>query len=249
MLGNIKGILIVIIFLAAPVKHVASSCLNSNEIQNKGTAGISQPANPLRILTLGDSNGALPEGWVNQLKKLRPDDTIFNISISGNTIGFNNLGRSSLNTLGNINSYMDKAYANLGKTDLIIIMLGTNDCKAVFKDSLTFVPENMSKVLKGIRMNSLKHNNNPPIYIVSAPPFGPDEMLEEKYKGGLERVAWLNKKLSEIASKEKAQFINTFQILLPVFKNLTTDGVHLNPDGQKMIALIIQENLNYFKTK
>jgi hypothetical protein len=57
---------------------------------------------PLKIFTLGDSNGALPFGWVNQLKKIRPDDTIFDISISGNTIGFNNNGRASLNTLSNI---------------------------------------------------------------------------------------------------------------------------------------------------
>jgi hypothetical protein len=75
---------------------------------------------------------------------------------------------------------------------------------------------------------------------------GPDEMLEEKYKGGMERVTKLNEQLLRIAKEEKVYFINTCQILYPVFKNLTSDGVHLNADGQKIIALIIQENLKIF---
>jgi lysophospholipase L1-like esterase len=204
---------------------------------------------PLKIFTLGDSNGALPFGWVNQLKNLRPNDTIFNISISGNTIGFNNNGRSSLNTLSNIGSYMDKALTKLGKIDRIIIMLGTNDCKAVFKDSLSLVPENMRKLIQEIKLKSKLNKSRPVIFIVSPPPFGSDEMLEEKYKGGMERITKLNEQLARIAGEENVYFINTYQILFPVFKNLTTDGVHLNSDGQKMIALIIQENIKYFNFK
>ncbi|MCX6328859.1 MAG: GDSL-type esterase/lipase family protein [Bacteroidia bacterium] len=201
---------------------------------------------PLKIFTLGDSNGALPSGWVNQLKKIRSNDTIFNISISGNTIGFNNNGRTSLNTLSNIGSYMEKACSKLGRIDMIILMLGTNDCKAVFKDSLSFVPENMRKLIQEIKLKSKLNKSKPVIFIVSPPPFGPDEMLEEKYKGGMERVTKLNEQLARIAREENVYFINTCQILSPVFKNLTTDGVHLNADGQKMIALIIQENLKFF---
>lgn len=62
------------------------------------------------ILILGDSNGAFEYGWVNQLKKLRPADRIENTSIAGNTIGFNNLNRKSLNTLGNIDLYLEECY-------------------------------------------------------------------------------------------------------------------------------------------
>ena len=202
----------------------------------------------LKILTLGDSNGALPEGWANQLKKIRPNDTIYNISVSGATIGYNNLGRRSLNTLSSIGAYMDKAYDRLGKIDNIIIMLGTNDCKAVFKDSLSYVPENMRKLIAEIRNNAKNHKDKPVIFIVSPPPFGPDDMLGEKYTGGLDRVTRLNEELRRIAAEENIQFINAFGILLPVFRNLTIDGVHLNADGQKMIALIIQENLKYLKS-
>ncbi len=199
----------------------------------------------LNILTLGDSNGALPFGWVYQLKQIRTNDTIFNISISGNTIGFDNNGRSSLNTLSNIGSHMEKAYAKLGKIDRIIIMLGTNDCKSVYRDSLPVVPGNMRSMIIEIKKIAKLHKNKPVIYIVSPPPFGPDEIVGEKYAGGMDRVSFLNEQLKVIAKEESAIFINTCQILAPVFQQLTPDGVHLNADGQRIIALIIQENLKY----
>ena len=201
---------------------------------------------PLNILLLGDSNGALPFGWANQLKMILPCDSVFNISLSGNTIGFNNLGRASLNTLSNIGTYMEKAHNHLGKINAVIIMLGTNDCKAVYKDSLSSVPDNMRKLIVEIKNAARQHREKPAIFIVTPPPFGSDDMLEEKYKGGLERIAWLNKELLKAADEENTYFINSFNILLPVFRNLTADGVHLNPDGQRMIAYIIWENLKFF---
>lgn len=234
--------------MATPVKMVALSPFESNKSSGKEDSGERPTTKPVRILTLGDSNGSLRHGWVNQLKKIRPNDTIYNISISGNTIGFNN-GSRALNTLLNIDSYMGKAYCNLGKIDEIIIMLGTNDCKAVFKDSLSIVPENMRKLIMGIRHNVRLHKEKATIFIVSPPAFGPDEKLGEKYKGGTECITWLNDKLRKIANEENVEFINTCQILLPVIKYLSADGVHLNADGQMMIALIIQENLKFFNGK
>jgi lysophospholipase L1-like esterase len=68
----------------------------------------------------------------------------------------------------------------------------------------------------------------------------------EKYKGGLERVSWLNGQLHKIADEENVEYINTFEILLAVFKHLSEDGVHLNSEGQMMIALIIEENLKFY---
>jgi len=223
---------------------ITSSCSYSNPSSEKEKAG-NQKDKSLNILTIGDSNGALPFGWVYQLKQIRTNDTIFNISISGNTIGFNNNGRTSLNTLLNIENYMNTAYSKLGHIDRIIFMIGTNDCKSVFKDSLQTVPGNMRKLIAEVEKINKLHKNRPVIYIVSPPPFGPDELVGEKYAGGMDRVSQLNKELETIAREGSVIFINTCNILEPVFKQLTSDGVHLNPDGQKMIALIINENLKY----
>jgi lysophospholipase L1-like esterase len=234
---NLLLISIGIYFLTSLTSNISASDLSESQRHKE---------NSLKILAIGDSNGALPEGWVTQLKKLRSNDSIFNISVSGNTIGFNNLGRRSLNTLANISAYMDKAYARLGKIDIVIMMIGTNDCKSVFKDSLSQVPGNMIKLIDCIRAGARLHKEKPLIFIVSPPPFGPDELIGEKYAGGLNRVRQLNDNLAAITADENIRFIDSFHILLPVFNTLSTDGVHLNPDGQMMIARIIQENLKYF---
>jgi lysophospholipase L1-like esterase len=232
--------------LATSIAISVVACFGSNISGSDLSESQRHKDNSLKILTIGDSNGALPEGWVTQLRKIRTNDTIFNISISGNTIGFNNNGRKSLNTLANIGAYMDKAYTSLGKIDMVIMMIGTNDCKSVFKDSLGVVPGNMKKVIEVIKVNASIHRGKPLIFIVSPPPFGPDALVGEKYAGGLERIRQLNEKLITVASDEKVQYIDSFHILLPVFNTLSADGVHLNPDGQMMIARIIQENLKYF---
>lgn len=233
--------LLLVLFLAI----IFTETTRAFEPSAKKEKSKNQKEKSLNILTIGDSNGALPFGWVYQLKQIRANDTIFNISISGNTIGFNNNGRASLNTLSNIEGYMEKAYEKLGHIDRIIFMIGTNDCKSVFKDSLQVVPGNMRKLIAEVKKITKLNKNKPVIYIVSPPPFGPDELVGEKYAGGMDRVSQLNKQLEIIAKEESVIFINTCQILEPVFKQLNSDGVHLNAAGQKMIALIIQENLKY----
>lgn len=202
------------------------------------------PVQCKNILVIGDSNGKLEKGWVNQLQKLRFEDRIFNTSISGNTIGFNNLGYASLNTLRSIDSYLDDAGKNLVKPDAIVIMLGTNDCKAVFKDSLKLVPKNMRTLISKIKKHPVYQKFKPILYIVSPPPYGPDTILKEKYHGGEKRIEYLNPKFKKIAKKENCIFVDTYSCLKENFENLSSDGVHLTPEGQKLIASIINEIMN-----
>src|SRR4051812_10908637 len=63
----------------------------------------------LNIFTLGDSNGTFPHSWPKQLQLALPNAQVFNISKSGRTIGFLNLGDSSLNSLLVIDENLKKA--------------------------------------------------------------------------------------------------------------------------------------------
>ena len=69
----------------------------------------------LNIFTLGDSNGANPGGWVDQLKAMMPNSNFVNISRGGRTIGFDNNGSADLNALRNIDNYLDDAQKQIGK--------------------------------------------------------------------------------------------------------------------------------------
>ena len=136
------------------------------------------------VVTIGDSNGASITGWVNQLKSIRTQDSIFNYSISGNTIGFDNLGHEKLNTLKNITTHLEDAAGRsmTGRIDDIVILLGTNDCKKIFADSSDKVVQNLERLIQLIKEQKSIIASEPEFYIVSPPPFGEDTILLEKYK-------------------------------------------------------------------
>ena len=198
-----------------------------------------------KILAIGDSNGAIEIGWVNQLKQMRFNDFIYNTCISGNTIGFDNNGRKILNTLRNVDQYMSSAAKSLEGMDKIIIMLGTNDCKAVFDDSLKIVPENMKKLLDKIKSHPAYKKYQPEIFVVSPPPYASDDKLIAKYKGGADDIAWLFPRFKKVAEEEGYTYIDVYTKLLPIWDEVTLDGIHLKPAGQRIIAgLMIQSVLN-----
>jgi lysophospholipase L1-like esterase len=195
-----------------------------------------------KILALGDSNGAAENGWVNQLKKIRPNDFILNTSVSGNTIAFNNLNNLKLNTLGMLDSYLEQGNTNTGEFDAVIILLGTNDCKAIFHKQLKEVPKNLEKLIVQLR-ESKKLAENTRIIVVSPPPYGNDDLVIEKYKGGAKRVIYLKQEFEKVAQKMKAEFVDVHSALEPSFGVLSHDGVHLSEEGQKIIAKKIQNQL------
>lgn len=196
------------------------------------------------ILTIGDSNGANEGGWVYQLKQLHFEDNIYNTCISGNTIGFNNLGTAKRNTLLNVNRFMDEGYEAMGSLDAIVIMLGTNDCKAIFTDSLKMVPGNMKTLIKKIKAHPVYAKHSPEIFIVSPPPIGPDKMLIPKYHGGAKRVESLVPEFKKTAKREGCTFIDCHSVLNGKMYKLSRDGIHLSPMGQKIIARLIDEKIS-----
>lgn len=197
---------------------------------------------PRVILAIGDSNGASEQGWVNQLQTLRPHDTILNFSRSGNTIGFDNLGRQDLNTLRQIGRYLNDAVvqANGRPIDEILINLGTNDSKAVFHTQQHDVSMNLLYLIHLIKRFPFNQTAPPRITIVSPPPYGPDEVLEPKYHGGADRVDLLTRSFKKLAKGSGSGFVDIHSLLKDDFDTLALDGVHMNEEGQLRIAQAIE---------
>jgi len=195
------------------------------------------------IFAIGDSNGAIDGGWVDQLKTVRWQDHIINTAISGNTVGFVNNGNPQLNTVMQIERYLSENDPDRNQVDAIAILLGTNDCKAIFEDRLDEVQDNYQKLLDKIGVY-YKGRETPDIFIISPPPYGADQQLAEKYKGAGERVKKLKKQFAEIAQRNNCNFVDIHTPLEAVFPYLTSDGVHLKPEGQKIIANMIDEAMH-----
>jgi lysophospholipase L1-like esterase/pimeloyl-ACP methyl ester carboxylesterase len=203
---------------------------------------------PLNILTIGDSNGAAENGWPAQLRKLLPFSNIINKSVSGNTIGFDNLGQEKLNTLKNIDRYLDEAQTELGadqKFDVILIGLGTNDAKRIFEDRQKEVPENLKLLIEKIRgRTEISVKKVPAIFVVSPPPMEEEKADQVKYGGGNQRINRNNIQFKKLAEVNKATFIDINSELKKTCAGFTTDGVHLTAKAQFEIAGIITGHLN-----
>ncbi|MCB0475811.1 MAG: hypothetical protein KDC69_09045 [Flavobacteriaceae bacterium] len=206
--------------------------------------GLAESQAQKRIMTIGDSNGAFEDGWVAQLQKLVPEDIFYNTSVPGNTIGFDNLGQTRLNTLKNIRQYLSAAQDSLKQIDYVIIMLGTNDSKYVFRDRTDEVIENMQKLITFIKNFNYTSGKNPEIILVAPPPFGDDKILEPKYQGGNKRVRALVSKYRQLATKNNCDFVNEYKQFRKTFMQYSRDGVHLNSEGQIKIAGKIAKELD-----
>jgi len=199
------------------------------------------------ILTIGDSNGAGVNGWPEQLRKLIPDYSIVNKSVSGNTIGFDNNGNQKLNTLRNIDSCLDQAYNELpagSQLNNILICLGTNDTKRIFLDRQAEVPENLAKLIVAIKDYMVRNGKSlPEIGIITPPPMDEEKLDKEKYGGGDERIRSNNKQFKKVAEKNGVAFLETYKQLKKDFSSKTPDGVHLNAEAQMEVAKEIQKYL------
>lgn len=194
------------------------------------------------ILILGDSHGAVEQGWVYHLQKLRPKDKFCNLSISGNIIGFSNLDRDTLNTIRNIHSYLERGKLYLDKIDKVLILLGTNDCKSVFNDSLNLVASRFGILITSIQ-RELSQSNRTKIVYITPPPFADDKNLTEKYKGGNKRLKMLIPKLVNTAKKQGVKCINLNRMMGVKAGEMTTDGVHYSNEGYEKIAKKINNHL------
>lgn len=194
-------------------------------------------------LIIGDSHAASPGGWVDQLRELRPQDSLFSLAISGNTIGFDNLGRKELNTLRNIYYQLAQADNALPRIDYIIILIGTNDCKAVFDSLQSRVPENLDKLVSVISKYNFISNSAPDIVLVTPPPVAEDEQMEEKYSGARRRLQNLLPHFERVAARYGCRYIDIHTPLQTDFAALTSDGIHLTEHGYDQVAQLIAEKL------
>jgi len=192
---------------------------------------------PLNIFTLGDSNGTFPESWPKQLKDALPNGQVFNISKSGRTIGFLNLGDSTLNSLSVVDENLKKAaeFTQDRPFDFVVLELGTNDGKAVFADRQKEVPDNLEKLVKKIKSCPYPTINKAKVIIISPPPYGAKAEATAKYAGGGKRVEAMSKAFQKVAKRNNCLFVNGYKTPGLNVETMTADGLHLDATGSKKL--------------
>ncbi|WP_342644558.1 GDSL-type esterase/lipase family protein [Mucilaginibacter sp. CSA2-8R] len=191
----------------------------------------------LNILTLGDSNGTFPHSWPVQLQTALPNATVYNISKSGRTIGFLNLGDSTLNSLMVIDANLKKAAEATGTRpyDYVILELGTNDAKAIFAGRQQEVPANLEKLIIAIKRSNYPAISKAKILVISPPPYGSKAEATEKYKGGGQRVQAMSTAFAKVARQNHCLFVNGYATPGLDVETMTADGLHLDATGSRKL--------------
>lgn len=186
---------------------------------------------------IGDSNGAAEKGWVFQFQQLRKGGPLVNTSVSGNTVGFDGMGSSNLNSLDQLVVYLRRGYAELGAIDEIIIALGTNDCKSEYRDATANRHVNFRKLLDETR-NFFKDRGQdiPRIVIMSPPPIAADLPANSEFKNGATCVEELAIFLGDLAAEYGYCYTNLISRRGTELLKNSKDGVHFDAIGYEKIA-------------
>lgn len=192
------------------------------------------------ILVIGDSLGTR-EGWVYQFQELRGGGPLVNTALSGNTIGFDYGGSTDRNTLENLTSYLRRGYAEMGRIDEIIILLGTNDCKAEFADRHDRIAANLVELLARANAFFSERGQPAPRFVLATPPsFGPDDKVSPHFRGGRPCVADYAERLGRLAAERGYCFVDLQRDPGDGIQEFSEDGIHFSRPGYVAIAEAIR---------
>lgn len=205
----------------------------------------------MKILIYGDSNtwGYVPDvnGYTKDaVNKQYPIKNIWWYSLAekydvivdgvmGRTINSEHPyleGRNSTSTiLQNLNS--------VHHVDLVILQLGTNDCKKIYNLSAEDIANQMREFIKIIQ-----HRLRAKIILISPSLIKEGNRITDKYyKGGEEKSNELDGCYEKLAKEIGVEFISGLN--LPVGE----DGEHLTVDGHRMLSTIVRNVIDKMYSK
>lgn len=176
------------------------------------------------VLCYGDSNtwGYLPgtgqrhapaARWPGVLQaQLGPGYRILEEGLNARTTCLDDPTRPGRNGL----TYLAPCLASHAPLDLVILMLGTNDCKHRFGLSSYDIAANVAMLLGVIQPI--------PVLLLAPPVLGPFTALADLFVGAEERSAGLARHYRAVAEAARCQFLDAGAFV----KVDPTDGVHLD---------------------
>lgn len=128
--------------------------------------------------------------------------------------------------------------------DLVVLMLGTNDCKKRFSVSAFDIGRSVGLLLDIIGKSDCgPQGGAPPVLLVSPPPFGPLSEFAEMFEGAHAKCAALPKYYRMHAEQRGCRFFESGTVV----RASSGDGVHLTAEEQgrlgEALAPVIREML------
>ncbi len=207
--------------------------------------------NVKRILCYGDSNTWGRSGkntarypinvrWTGLLQeKLGSDYEIFEEGLRSRTTDFedddpNFPGRNGL-------EYLRPCLESHNPLDLVILWLGTNDLKSRFNRTPERIGEGIKKNVELIQAIAKNAQGSKSSILLISPPLVIETHMGSgtQFAGAHAKSQQLGRVYKELARETKCAFLD----LAPLVQPGTFDGVHLEPDQHRKLALVLQETI------
>jgi len=118
---------------------------------------------------------------------------------------------------------------NYNDLDLIIVQLGTNDCKSEYGDTAVEITQNLENLLKLIQSQTLAQ-----IIIISPAIIQENNKITQKYYvGAQEKSTKLDSLYKNMAHKNNCSFISGKHL------DIGEDGEHLTKNGHKQLGIAV----------
>lgn len=220
-------------------------------------------AAPKRVLVFGDSNswGWIPktsgipterypaeQQWPRVMQGLLgPEYELVVDALSGRTTDVADPGAPMGGAALDGSAYLPAAVAAHVPLDLVVIMLGTNDTKAVFKRTPFRIALGAGKLVDIVQSSGRMFGGGwydyaaPKVLLVSPPPMGPQTVFTEVFEGdtGVQRSKGLSAAYRGVAEAASAGFFDAGSAITTD----GSDGVHLTAEAQRKLGEAMAEQV------
>ncbi len=125
--------------------------------------------------------------------------------------------------------------------DLVLIMLGTNDFKVIFKATVSDIVEGVSGLVDIVRTEELERGGSPK-FLVLSPPLVIDDAtphIKEEFYPSRERSAALGAALRSHFAGTGVETLDTAAFI----ESSPLDGIHLEPAEHSKLAIAVSERV------
>lgn len=194
------------------------------------------------VLCYGDSNtygrDAVTKGrlernirWPGVLQQLLGEEYyVIEEGLNGRTTVWDDPVRGHNKRNGSL--YLLPCLESHSPVDMVILMLGTNDCKTRYCVTPYDIGQSLGYLVEIIQKSNCGRNGSPSILILAPPPLGKLTEYAETFSGGVEKSRGLVKHYKSIAEQYGCSFFDTSTVI----HSSTLDGLHIDPEDHKKLA-------------
>lgn len=206
------------------------------------------------VLCYGDSNtygrDAVTKGrlernkrWPGFLQKLLGEEYyVIEEGLNGRTTVWDDPVRGQ--SMRNGSMYLIPCLGSHSPIDLVILMLGTNDCKARFCVTPYDIGQSLGYLVEIIQKSNCGRDGSPKILIMAPPHLGKLTEYAETFSGGVEKSRELARHYKTIAEQYGCAFFDTSTVI----QSSKFDGLHIDLEDHEKLAVALSEQVRIIAT-